>query len=77
MQGSSKDSSILGTRKTHKLAAIQRHALFNDFTLTIPFGIVNGIAGIVSLAFKVIFCTYTLVQCFFSQIEQQYSRNVI
>ncbi|DBB04987.1 TPA: hypothetical protein ACH3X3_010264 [Trebouxia sp. C0006] len=52
MQGSSTDSSILGTRNTHKLAARQRHALFNDFTLTIPFGIVNGIGGIVSLAFK-------------------------
>lgn len=51
-KGSSTHSSILGTRNTHKLAARQRHALFSDFTLTIPFGFVNGIAGIVSLAFK-------------------------
>ncbi|KAL0032143.1 hypothetical protein WJX77_007583 [Trebouxia sp. C0004] len=51
-KGSSTDSSILGTKNTLKLAARERHALFNDFTLTIPFGIVNGIAGVVSLAFQ-------------------------
>lgn len=77
LQGSSTDSSILGTRSTHKLAARQRHALFNDFTLTIPFGIVNGIAGAVSLAFKVTFRTYTLMRRFSSQIGQHYSCNVI
>ncbi len=77
MQGSGTDSSILGTRNTHKLAARQRHALFNDFTLTIPFGIVNGIAGVVSLAFKVIVCTCTLMQRLRSQVEQQHSCNVM
>ena len=76
MQGSSTHSSILGTRNTHKLAARQRHALFSDFTLTIPFGIVNGIAGIVSLVFKVTVCTYTLMQRLPSQVEQQHSCNV-
>jgi hypothetical protein len=77
MQGSSTDSSILGTRNTHKLAARQRYALFNDFTLTMPFGVVNGAAGIVSLAFKVIFFTYTLLQHLSSQVEQQFSCYVI
>lgn len=52
-QGIATDSSVLGTRNKHKLLARQRHALFNDFTLTIPFGIVNIVAGFLSLFFKV------------------------
>lgn len=53
LQGTNADSSMLGNRKTHKLSARQRRALFNDFTLTIPFGGLNCVTGFISLRFKV------------------------
>lgn len=59
MQGQSADSSVsLGTRPGR--AAGHRHALFNDFNLTEPLGIVNVAAGIVGLFFKVTLLTVLL-----------------
>lgn len=63
MQGLSADSSVShGTRPGR--ATGHRHALFNDFNLTEPFGIVNAAAGIVGLFFKVVACLQCCcVQC--------------
>ena len=52
MQEVDTDNSVsLGTRPGR--AVVHRHALFNDFSITEPFGIVNAAAGIISLFFKV------------------------
>ena len=37
-------------------AAGHHHALFNDYNLTEPFGVVNAAAGIIGLFFKVEAC---------------------
>lgn len=55
MQIHDADSSVsLGTRPSR--GAGHRHALFNDFSLTEPFGIVNAAAGTFGLFFKVEAC---------------------
>ena len=56
MQALSAESSVpLGTNPGK--ASGHRHALFNDFNLTEPFGIVNAAVGIVGLFFKVVACS--------------------
>ena len=42
------------SKAAQRASARQRHALFNDYNLSIPWGIVNGAAGLLSLPFKVI-----------------------
>ena len=52
LQGLNADMSLSPGTKSSK-AAKHRHALFSDFLLTMPFGIVNAAAGFISLLFKV------------------------
>ena len=52
MQGLGADSSVSLDARPGR-AAGHRHALFNDFNLTEPFGIVNAAAGTIGLFFKV------------------------
>ena len=55
MQVPGADSSVSLSTTPGRVAG-HRHALFNDFNLTEPFGIVNVAAGAIGLFFKVKAC---------------------
>ena len=61
MQGLDGDTSISIDARSGNRAVGHRQALFHDFTLTEPFGIVNAVAGIIGLFFKVQSCSNCLL----------------
>ena len=54
MMQTSDSSNLPHSRQALSLSSRRRQAWFNDYTVSIPLGVANGAAGILSLPFKVV-----------------------